>query len=185
MLGAGAASESPFWRGRFDPAGILEHGRGVEWISREPEKSCVVRVEKPEWGKPASKCPWPEKTFSGLTGARKRKHESQGGAEAGKRNHKRPVCNPGWRSVSVVSAKSGNQIDGTRWREGRRHGKELLTGNTGGDTEPCKPVHETAADSGTGEETTGRCPVLVEPRHRHGMDAGGLSADAQGRRTRH
>jgi hypothetical protein len=69
-----------------------------------------------------------------------------------KRNHKRPVCSAGWRSVSVVSAKSGNLIEGTRRREGRRHRRELLTGNMGGDTEPYKPVHETATDSGTGEE---------------------------------
>jgi hypothetical protein len=144
----------------------LEHGRGMEWISREPEKSCVVRVEKPEWGTPAAKCPWPERTTSGPTGARERKHEmSEGSAGAGRRNHKRPVCNPGWRSVSVVSAKAGNQIDGTRWRKGRRLGRELLTGNTGGDSEPYKPVHETAADSGTGKEKTGGGTVLVEPRY--------------------
>ena len=42
------------------------------WIAKEPEKSCIVRVGKPEWGKPAWKCPWPGKTASGLTGARKR-----------------------------------------------------------------------------------------------------------------
>jgi hypothetical protein len=41
-------------------------------MAKEPEKSCVVRVGKPEWGTPAWKCPWPEKTASGLTGARKR-----------------------------------------------------------------------------------------------------------------
>ena len=36
-------------------------------------RSPVLSVrEKPEWGTPASKCPWPEKTTSGLTGARKR-----------------------------------------------------------------------------------------------------------------
>jgi len=47
------------------------------WASREPEKSCVDRVKKPEWGKPASKCPWPERIFSGPTGARKRMHETE------------------------------------------------------------------------------------------------------------
>jgi hypothetical protein len=36
-------------------------------------RSPVLSVQKkPEWGTPASKCPWPEKTASGLTGARKR-----------------------------------------------------------------------------------------------------------------
>src|SRR5665213_132628 len=115
---------------------------------------------------------WPERTTSGPTGAREREHEtSEGSAGAGRRNHKRPVCNPGWRSVSVVSAKAGNQIDGTRWRKGRRLGRELLTGNMGGDSEPCKPVHETAADSGTGKEEARRGSVLVAPRHRSGMDA--------------
>src|ERR1700677_4261314 len=102
-----------------------------------------------------------------------------------KRNHKRLVCRAGWRSVSVVSAKSGNLIEGTRRREGRRHRRELLTGNMGGDTEPYKPVHETAADSGTGEEQAWCGAVLVESRHRPGMDARSLSADPQEWCARH
>jgi hypothetical protein len=72
LLGAGAASRGPLWLGLLGPAGVLECGRGTGWIAWEPEKSCAVRAEKPEWGTPASKCPWPEKTASGLTGARKR-----------------------------------------------------------------------------------------------------------------
>lgn len=55
----------------------------------------------------------------------------------------------------------------------------------GGDTEPCKPVHETAADSGTGEEQARCGAVLVESRHRSGMDTGGLSADSQEWCARH
>ena len=55
----------------------------------------------------------------------------------------------------------------------------------GGDTEPYKPVHETAADSGTGEEQAWCGAVLVESRHRPGMDAGGLSADPQEWCARH
>jgi hypothetical protein len=61
-----------YGRGLHGPAGVLEYGRGTGWIAWEPEKSCAVRAEKPEWGTPAPKCPWPEKTTSGLTGARKR-----------------------------------------------------------------------------------------------------------------
>lgn len=172
-------------RGLLGPAGVLEHGRGMGWIVKEPEKSCSVRVRKAGWGMPASKCPRPEKTTSGLTGARKRYTNREKKRGSWKRNHKQPVCSAGWRSVSVVSAKPGNQIDGTRRREGRRHRRELLTGNMGGDTEPYKPVHETAADSGTGEEQARCGAVLVESRHRPRMDAGGLSADPQEWCARH
>ena len=58
--------------------------------------------------------------------------------------------------------------------------REPLTGNTGGDTEPHKPVHETTTDSRTGEERSREGAVLAAPRHRPGMDEGGLPADPQG-----
>src|SRR6516164_8587946 len=45
---------------------------------------------------------------------------------------------------------------------------------------PREPVHETTMDSRPGEEETGRGAFLVAPRHRSGMDAGSLRADAQG-----
>ena len=35
-------------------------------------------------------------------------------------------------------------------------GREPLTGNMGGNSEPCKPVHETTTDSRTGEEEARR-----------------------------
>ena len=33
-----------YWRGLLGPAGVLEHGRGMGWIAKEPEKSCAVRA---------------------------------------------------------------------------------------------------------------------------------------------
>ena len=50
LLGAGAASRRPLWRGLLDPAGVLEHGRGMGWTAKEPEKSCSVRVRKAGMG---------------------------------------------------------------------------------------------------------------------------------------
>src|SRR5688572_1704022 len=51
----------------------------------------------------------------------------------------------------------------------------------GGDPEPDKPVHEPATDSRTGEDETWDSPQLAAPRHRSGLDEGGLPADPQGR----
>jgi hypothetical protein len=31
-------------RGRLGLAGVLEHGRGMGWIAKEPEKSCAARA---------------------------------------------------------------------------------------------------------------------------------------------
>ena len=53
-------------------------GGGGEY--REPEESCVCRVGTPEWVVPAAKCPWPERTASGPTGARKREHKMREGS---------------------------------------------------------------------------------------------------------
>src|SRR5687767_2978851 len=47
--------------------------------------------------------------------------------------------------------------------------------------EPDKPVHEPATDSRTGEDETWNSPQLAAPRHRSGLDEGGLPADPQGR----
>src|SRR5262249_23302689 len=63
--------------------------------------------------------------------------------------------------------------------------RDPLAGNTGEDNGPREPVHETTMDSRPGEEETGRGAVLVAPRHRSGMDAGSLRADAQGWGDRH
>src|SRR5262249_13106568 len=60
-----------------------------------------------------------------------------------------------------------------------------LAGNTGEDIGPREPVHETTMDSRPGEEETGRGAVFAAPRHRSGMDAGSLRADAQGWGDRH
>src|SRR3954469_2194627 len=65
-------------------------------------------------------------------------------------------------------------------REGRRQEREPLTRNMGGDPEPDKPVHEPATDSRTGEDETWDSPQLAAPRHRSGLDEGGLPADPQG-----
>lgn len=76
-------------------------------------------------GDAGSEMPLAHWTASGPVGAREREHETrEGSAGAGMRNHKRPVCASGWRSVSVVSVKAGNLTDGTRWREGRRYDGE-------------------------------------------------------------
>jgi len=55
----------------------------------------------------------------------------------------------------------------------------------GGDPEPDKPVHEPATDSRTGEDETWDSPQLAAPRHRSGLDEGGLPADPQGRCSGH
>src|SRR6185295_4978547 len=55
----------------------------------------------------------------------------------------------------------------------------------GGGTEPYKPVHEPTTDSRFGEDETGHSAVLAPPRHRSGLDAGGLPADPQGRCSWH
>ena len=57
--------------------------------------------------------------------------------------------------------------------------------HTGGDPEPCKPVHEPTTDSRSGEVKTGAGAQLAPPRHRSGLDEGGLPADAQGWRPWH
>src|SRR6185369_5101230 len=51
----------------------------------------------------------------------------------------------------------------------------------GGGTEPYKPVHEPTTDNRFGEDETGHSAVLAPPRHRSGLDAGGLPADPHGR----
>ena len=55
-----------------------------------------------------------------------------------------------------------------------------MPGNTGGDLGLHKPVHETTTDSRAGENEGGDSVVHAAPRHRLGMDARGVSADAQG-----
>src|SRR4051794_8935163 len=51
----------------------------------------------------------------------------------------------------------------------------------GGGSEPHKPVYEPTTDSQFGEDETGDGAVLAAPRHRSGLDEGGLSADPEGR----
>src|SRR6516162_5645103 len=55
----------------------------------------------------------------------------------------------------------------------------------GGNTASHQPVHETAMDSQNGEDEPRPRVLLVAPRHRYGMDAGGLSTNPQGRGARH
>src|SRR6266705_1052720 len=55
----------------------------------------------------------------------------------------------------------------------------------GGDSGPHKPVDEPTTDSQFGEDETGDGAVLAPPRHRSGLDDGGLSADPQGRCSGH
>src|ERR1700691_5894831 len=56
----------------------------------------------------------------------------------------------------------------------------------GGDSGPHEPVHEPTTDSQFGEdETGGGGAVLAPPRHRSGLDDGGLSTDPQGWCFRH
>jgi hypothetical protein len=132
LLGGGAASRGPLRRGLLDPAGSWSMAEVRDGLPGNLRSPVLSEQEKPEWGTPASKCPWPGRTASGLTGARERYANRERKARNWKRNHKRPVCSARWRSVSVVSAKSGNLIEGTRRREGRRHRRELLTGNMEG-----------------------------------------------------
>src|SRR3954449_4931695 len=49
----------------------------------------------------------------------------------------------------------------------------------GGGSGPHKPVHLPTTDSRSGEDETGNGAMLAPPRHRFGLDAGGLSADPQ------
>src|SRR4051795_8900463 len=63
--------------------------------------------------------------------------------------------------------------------KGGARSREPLPRHTGGDPEPCKPVHEPTTDSRSGEGKTGGGAQLAAPRHRSGLD-GGLSADPQG-----
>src|SRR5712671_5914152 len=55
----------------------------------------------------------------------------------------------------------------------------------GGGSGPHKPAYEPTTDSQFGEDETGDGAVLAPPRHRSGLDDGGLSADPQGRCSRH
>src|SRR3954453_8237870 len=55
----------------------------------------------------------------------------------------------------------------------------------GGGSGPHKPVYEPTTDSRSGKDETGNGAMLAPPRHRFGLDAGGLSADPQRRCSRH
>jgi hypothetical protein len=60
----GQYRDDRYRRGHHDLAGVLERGKGVEWSSREPEKSCVVHVREAGMGDAGIEMPLARKDYS-------------------------------------------------------------------------------------------------------------------------
>jgi hypothetical protein len=133
-----------------------------------------------------NKCSRPDELPPSLSGALWRTRIWEGRVGPGTGTIRDRVRAGGSRSGFIIPVKTGNRArQGPGIGKGGVTSREPLARNMEGGSGSHEPVHKPTTDSQLGEDETGDGAVLAPPRHRSGLDEGGLSADPQGRCSRH